>query len=174
MLQNRSEYYELPIKYDETVIRLLVQSPKRMYVYWDIADDTVKNFSENFFDYSNSTPVLRVINLTKNYFYEIPIDPFANNYYIDVEDENCNYRVELGRKHNNKFADIFISNQVTVPRSTPATFDVVDDEILFKNYICLDTKKMKINVPKYNLRQDYGDLPFGADFNNVSSMENLK
>ena len=174
MVLNKSEYYELPIKYDETVVRLLVQSPKRMYAYWDISDDTRKSFSKRFFNYENSTPVLRVINLTKNYFYEIEIDPFANNYYIDVEDGNCDYEVELGRKSNNSFADIYVSNKVTVPSHAPSAFSIDEDGILFKNYICLDNTKIKVKFPRYNLCQDYGDLPFGKEFENISSMENLK
>lgn len=161
MIHNKSEYYELPTKYDETVVRLLVQSPKRMFAYWDVSDKTINDFSRKFFDYSNSTPILRIINLSKNYFYDIPIDPYANNYYIDVEDEDCDYEVELGRIHNNKFANIFISNKVTVPNSVPNQFG--DDEVIFKNYICLDTKKMRLKQPRYDLRQAYGDLPFGID-----------
>ncbi|MBQ9267666.1 MAG: DUF4912 domain-containing protein [Clostridia bacterium] len=168
MLHNKSEYYELPIKYDETVVRLLVQSPKRMYVYWDISDQTIQEFSKKYFDYAKSTPILRIINLTKNYFYDIPIDPFANNYYIDVEDENCEYEVELGRTFHDKFADIYMSNHVTIPNSTPLPFENENEEILFKNYICLDTKKMRVNIPKQRLRQDYGDLPFGIE-DNISS-----
>ena len=66
MLHNKSEYYEFPTKYDETVVRLLVQSPKRMYAYWDISDKTINDFSKNFFDYSTSIPILRIINLSKN------------------------------------------------------------------------------------------------------------
>lgn len=161
MIHNKSEYYELPTKYDETVVRLLVQSPKRMFAYWDVSDETVDCFSKKYFDYSNSTPILRIINLSKNYFYDIPVDPYANNYYIDVEDENCDYKVELGRFHNNRFANIFISNKVTIPNSIPNQFE--DDEVIFKNYICLDTKKMRVKHPRYDLRQAYGDLPFGID-----------
>ena len=40
----KSEYYDLPIKYDQTLIRLLVQSPTRMYAYWEVSEDTIKNF----------------------------------------------------------------------------------------------------------------------------------
>lgn len=174
MVLNKSEYYELPIKYDETIVRLLVQSPKRMYAYWEVSNDKIKNFSEKFFDYNNCIPVLRVINITKNYFYEIEIDPYANNYYIDVEDENCNYRVELGRKFKNKFVDIYMSNQVTIPSDVPSSFNIGEDGILFKNYICLDNTKIKVKLPRYDLRQDYGDLPFGKDFENISSMEKIK
>ena len=78
----KSEYYELPNKYNQTIIRLLVQSPTRMFVYWEVSDETIKQFSNNSIDYSNCTPVLKITNITKNYSYTIPVDPFANNYYM--------------------------------------------------------------------------------------------
>lgn len=95
MYRPKSEYYELPTKYNETIVRLLVQSPTRMYAYWEVNEDTIKNLNV---DYNVCTPVLKITNLTKQYSYEIDIDPYANNYYIDVKDTNCNYKVELRKK----------------------------------------------------------------------------
>lgn len=172
MLHNKSEYYELPIKYDETVVRLLVQSPKRMYAYWDVSKETMSNFSKKHFDFCNSKPVLRVINVTKNYYYDIDIDPYSNNYYIDIKDENCVYKVELGRIYNNEFADIYVSNAVTVPPSHP-NLESAEEDVLFKNYIYLDSRKIKVKRPRYGFKQDYGELPFGID-DNISSLNNLK
>ena len=40
----KSEYYDLPTKYDKTTVKLLVQSPARMYTYWDVSDKTIKEF----------------------------------------------------------------------------------------------------------------------------------
>ena len=167
MLHNKSEYYELPTKYNETVVRLLLQSPKRIFAYWDICDETIQSFSKQHVDYSSCVPVLRIINLTHKYYYDIKIDPYANNYYIDIEDENCDYKVELARTNNNKFMSIYKSNSVTVPNSVP-NGAINDDEVMFKNYICLNSKKMRVKYPRHNLRQDYGDLPFGID-DNISS-----
>ena len=90
-----SEYYELPTKYNETVLRLLVQSPTRMYAYWEVNENSIKTFKV---DYNKCIPVLKVINLTMGYSYEIEIDPYATNYYIDVKDVNCSYKVELRKK----------------------------------------------------------------------------
>lgn len=95
MYRPKSEYYELPIKYDQTIVRLLVQSPTRMYAYWEVTDDTIKNLK---FNYNEYTPILKITNLTKDYSYEIKIDPYANNYYIEVNDVDCNYKVELRKK----------------------------------------------------------------------------
>ena len=99
----KSEYYDLPTKYDKTTVKLLVQSPTRMYTYWDVSDKTIKEFSSNNHDnYNNCIPFLRITNLSMNYSYEIQVDPFANNYYIDVKDTDCDYKVELIRKENGK------------------------------------------------------------------------
>ena len=91
----KSEYYELPNSYNHTVVRLLVQSPTRMFVYWEVSDDTIRSFNQKYHNYDDCIVVLKVTNLTRNYSYSIPVDPYANNYYIEVEDSGCNYQVEL-------------------------------------------------------------------------------
>ena len=91
----KSEYYELPKSYNRTVIRLLVQSPTRMFVYWEVSNETITEFNKKYRNYDDCIVVLKVTNLTHNYSYSIPVNPFANNYYIEVEDSGCNYQVEL-------------------------------------------------------------------------------
>lgn len=137
----KSEYYELPTKYNQTIIRLLVQSPTRMFVYWEVSDETVKLFSEKHTSYSDCTPVLKITNITKNYSYTIPVDPYANNYYIEVEDSGCDYKVELGRYSKSSFVNIFTSNQATVPSANPVSNSFDTDDILFANYLCISDKK---------------------------------
>ena len=95
MYRPKLEYYELPTKYNETIVRLLVQSPTRMYAYWEVDENYINNFKV---DYSACIPVLKITNLTMNYSYEVQIDPYATNYYIDVKDVNCEYKVELRKK----------------------------------------------------------------------------
>ena len=41
---------------------------------------------------------MKIFNLTKNYSFEVEINDFANSWYINVADANCDYKVELGRK----------------------------------------------------------------------------
>ena len=114
----KSEYYDLPTKYDKTTVKLLVQSPARMYTYWDVSDKTIKEFSSNNHDdYNSCIPFLRITNLSMNYSYEIRIDPFANNYYIDVKDTDCDYKVELIRKEKGKTFLVTSSNTTHIPRS---------------------------------------------------------
>lgn len=144
----KTEYYELPQKYNQTVIRLLVQSPTRMFAYWEVSDNTIKEFNKHHDNYSNCIAVLKVTNLTHNYSYSIPVSPFANNYYIDVEDSGCNYKVELGRIEKKNFINLYTSNIAMVPSSSPASsfeYAYQSDGVIFANYLCIgDFKKIKI------------------------------
>lgn len=169
----KSEYYDLPIKYDQTIIRLLVQSPKRMYAYWEVSDNTMKNFSYNLCNYADCTPALKITNVTKDYSYIIPIDPFANNYYIEVEDTGCEYKIELGRIKNNNFLNIYTSNNVTMPifSRTDINTNIADsDEVIFANYLCIADKK-KIRVFASKESRKYFQNQNHTDFENVTSSD---
>ena len=96
------EYYDLPYRYNETVVKILYQTPDTLFVYWDISDkdreNYVKEYGENFFNITR--PVLIIHNDTMNYSFEIPINDFANSWYLHINDSKCDYRVELGRRPN--------------------------------------------------------------------------
>ena len=96
------EYYDLPYRYNETVVKVLYQTPDTLFVYWDIADSDrenyIKQYGENFFNITR--PVLIVHNDSMNYSFEIPINDFANSWYLHINDSKCNYRIELGRRPN--------------------------------------------------------------------------
>ena len=101
------EYYDLPYRYNETIVKILYQTPDTLFVYWDISDkdreNYVKEYGENFFNITR--PVLIVHNDTMNYSFEIPINDFANSWYLHINDSKCNYRVELGRRPNHYNAE---------------------------------------------------------------------
>jgi len=96
------EYYDLPYRYNETLVKILYQTPDTLFVYWDIADSDrenyIKQYGENFFNITR--PVLIIHNDSMNYSFEIPINDFANSWYLHINDSKCNYRVELGRRPN--------------------------------------------------------------------------
>lgn len=98
------EYYDLPYRYNETIVTILAQTPKRLFVYWDVADSDrekyIKAFGEDFF--YKTYPVLLVHNVDMDYTYEVPINDFANSWYLDIQDSKTNYVVQLGRKFKNK------------------------------------------------------------------------
>ena len=146
------EYYDLPYRYNQTIIKLLAQTPKTLFVYWDISDEDQKNlvskFGDNFFE--KTKPVLIVNNLTKNYSFEVEINDFANSWYLNVADSDCIYKIELGRKYisnNNStekdYINITSSNNLKSP----------NDHILFntqKTVIFKNIKNNKIEEKKIN------------------------
>lgn len=97
------EYYDLPYRYNETVVKILYQTANTLFVYWDISDkdreNYIKQYGENFFNITR--PVLIIHNITMNYSFEVPIDDFANSWYLHINDSKCDYKVELGRRPNN-------------------------------------------------------------------------
>ena len=133
---NIIEYYDLPDRYDKTMVKLLFQTPKRLFVYWEISEADRKAFleknGEDFFE--NTIPYLVVKNKTKNYTFEIEINDYANSWYFDIPDSNSEYDVELIRKNkkSNISIPITTSNHLEVPNNK-ILFDQNRKEIFFKN-----------------------------------------
>jgi len=94
------EYYDLPYRYNQTIVKILAQTPKTLFVYWDISDKDRENYitqyGNDFFE--KTKPVLIINNKTMNYSFEIEINDFANCWYFNINDEKCEYSVELGRR----------------------------------------------------------------------------
>ena len=116
------EQYELPFRYNETIVKILYQTPNTLFVYWDISDkdreNYIKQFGEDFFNITY--PVLIVHNDTMNYSFEVNINDFANSWYLRVNDSKCHYRVELGRKLINHF-DVNKQEEITVDNAENIT-----------------------------------------------------
>lgn len=94
------EYYDLPYRYNETTVKILAQTPKKLFVYWDISDSDRQKYIETFGDdfFYKTYPVLLVYNQDKKYVKEVEINDFANSWYIDIDDPKTKYTIQLGRK----------------------------------------------------------------------------
>lgn len=121
---NLLEYYDLPYRYNQTVVKVLAQTPKTLFVYWDISDEDRKNYVKQYGeDFFNTTkPVLIIHNVTMNYTFEIEINDFANCWYFNINDEKCEYVVELGRRPKdnnisipNNYLYVTASNKIESP-----------------------------------------------------------
>lgn len=126
------EYYDLPYRYNQTVVKVLAQTPNTLFVYWDISDDDKNKYIEEYGEYffNNTKPVLIVHNLTMNYSFEIDINDFANSWYLNVADSNCDYKIELGRRPINEYITIN-NNYLYIANSND--IDAPNDHILFDN-----------------------------------------
>jgi len=156
------EYYDLPYRYNQTIVKLLFQTPKTLFVYWDITDEDRKNYQEqygeNFFE--DTKPVLVIHNETMNYSFEIEINDFANSWYFNIPNPNCKYVIELGRRPKNpnislpdNYLYITSSNQLASP----------NDRILFNNN---GGKVVYKNAKTHQLSE--------KDFGSITFMNNLK
>ena len=157
------EYYDLPYKYNKTVIKALAQNPNTLFVYWEISDEDVQSFKEKYGEnfFYTTRPVLIVHNLTDKYSFEIDINDFANNWYIHVNDTKCQYVIELGRRPKegevNHFPDNYLyvtsSNMIESPNDHVLFYDSEQfRQVRFKN---IHTNKYTTRVIKPFLKNMY-------------------
>ena len=136
-----SEYYDLPYTYNQTVVKILAQTPDILFVYWDISNEDrqkfIETYGENFFN--NTKPVLIITNTTMGYKFEVDINDFANSWYLQIQDAKCEYHIELGRRpisHEISIPDNYIyvasSNVIEIPNDH-ILFEKEQDMVYFKN-----------------------------------------
>ena len=146
------EYYDLPYRYNQTVVKILAQTPNVLFVYWDISDIDRENFINNYGNdfFNNTVPILLVINKTMNYSYEVEINDFANSWYLHVNDANCEYKVELGRrtKINSDYYHITTSNDLNMPNDH-ILFENIPDKVLFRNVKTQESIEKPITTIKF-------------------------
>ena len=147
------EYYDLPYKYNKTVIKALAQNPNTLFVYWEISDEDVKSlkekYGENIFDITR--PVLIIHNLTDKYSFEVDINDFANNWYIHVNDSKCQYVIELGRRQKDNFANNIPNNYLYITSSN--MIEAPNDHVLFYDSEQIREVRFKnIHTNKYTSR----------------------
>lgn len=118
------EYYDLPYRYNQTIVKVLAQTPTNLFIYWDISDKDRKNFEKQYGDnfFETTRPILIVHNNSLNYSFEVAINDFANSWYLHVADSKCDYKIELGRRpiiKNEKLTSDYIyittSNEIESP-----------------------------------------------------------
>ncbi len=136
-----SEYYDLPFTYNQTVVKILAQTPEILFVYWDISEEDrkkyVEEYGENFFN--ETKPVLIITNKTMGYTFEVDINDFANSWYLHVNDAKCEYHIELGRRpisYNvqlpNNYLYVASSNVIEAPNNH-ILFEKSQNMVYYKN-----------------------------------------
>ncbi len=173
------EYYDLPYKYNKTIVKILAQTPETLFVYWEISDNDKNTFLEKYGDnfFETSIPILKVTNKTKNYTFELEINDFANCWYLHVNDAKCDYEIELDRKFNNsnsKYIHISSSNNIELPNNH-ILFDQNLSSVKFRNVktnkiIDVDVKKSLQKI--YNIKNLYKLLYTKEELDNFSNFSN--
>jgi len=185
------EYYDLPYRYNQTVVKILAQTPNTLFVYWDISDrdreNYIKEFGESFFE--ATFPVLIVHNRTMNYSFEIQINDFANSWYFNINDAKCDYEIELGRRKKeqtsinlpNNYKYIASSNRIEAPNNH-ILFDKNQKNLFFRNVktnatICKDVSKLEfMNYAGriYNIYDMYKEIYKHEELNNLEQMSSSR
>ena len=88
---------ELPSSYGETRIIMHIRDPHWAWCYWEFSEVERKMLEERLgaFEYAHTEMVLRILNDTMGYFFDIKLTDDADNWYVCLNDANCDYRAVL-------------------------------------------------------------------------------
>jgi hypothetical protein len=127
---------ELPSRYEQDKMSLMVRDPWWLYTYWELKQATVERLKSELKDeFYKAKRVLRVYDVTDiifnglnaNRFFDIEIHEFANNWYIDAAGPGRSWCVDLAlRLSNGRFITILRSNVVQSPPDGPSS--ITDEE----------------------------------------------
>lgn len=151
------EYYDLPYRYNQTIVKVLAQTPTNLFIYWDIADKDRKTFEKQYGDnfFETTRPILIVHNNTLGYSFEVEINDFANSWYLHVVDSKCDYKIELGRRPIKK-TEIFDTDYIHV--TTSNEIESPNDCILFdKNQKMVYFRNVKTGI---QTKKDISSISF--------------
>ena len=127
---------ELPSSYDQDKIILQVRDPRWLHAYWELRNQTTEGLKKKLGDdFYRAKKVLRVYDVTNiifdgsnaNNFFDIPVNDFANNWYIDTAGPGRSWCVDLGLiLANGTFITVLRSNVVGTPLDGPSW--ITDEE----------------------------------------------
>ncbi|MGA2774525.1 MAG: DUF4912 domain-containing protein [Candidatus Omnitrophota bacterium] len=134
---------ELPFKYGQDKITLMVRDPSWLYVWWEVKDSTVAGFETKFKDiFWQAKKVLRVYDVTDinfngrnaHRYFDIEVGTFIGNWFIEIGGSGRSWCVDLGLLFpDGRFVTILRSNTVATPPDGPS--DVLDEEWMIPDYM---------------------------------------
>lgn len=95
-----------------------------------------------------------------NYTYEIPINDFANSWYLDINDPKCKYTVQLGRKFKE------------IPKFAQETINIIEEEkINIKNDYIEIVSSNTLEAPNDRVLFEKLELNKTITYRNVKTKE---
>ena len=165
-------------------MKLLAQTPNTLFVYWEVSDSDIENFKKSYGNdfFTKTKPILIVHNITLNKSYEVEINDFANCWYLNTENSDCKFDIELGRKFmepptesddNSIETDYFYiatSNDIQSPNDH-ILFEKLKEFVIFRNVS--NDNIIKKNIKSFKFLRDiykfYKDMYDDEILNNPSS-----
>ncbi len=109
---------KLPVLPDQNRIRLLMQTPTRLFLYWTVNGDPYQKFASAFAG-GYPTLVVRLIDEDTGRIEQHQIGA-EGSWWFDVESDTL-YRAEIGLVAENRpFVRVMFSNEVETPRRSPS------------------------------------------------------
>ncbi|MCY6957810.1 DUF4912 domain-containing protein [Clostridium brassicae] len=133
--------------YDKSSIVLMVQNPYTVFCYYNISDVDIRSIEDIYGknSWETSKPILKVYEICDNTEKEIStiyLDPFADNWYINLNKDDISVKVEIGRILESKDEiTLAVSNVVKTPRGKESE----NTQVLY-----LDTSLWKTSTKIYN------------------------
>lgn len=135
---------DLPAGYGKDRIVLMVRDPYWLHCYWELTRHAIQRAEAALGEeWHAARPALRLLDVShpgvtsgsERIVRDIIIHGGCNNWYIDVADPPCSFRVDIGYlTRGGRFYALARSNVVTTPRA--GVSDVIDE-----NWSDLDPKK---------------------------------
>ncbi|MDD4953580.1 MAG: DUF4912 domain-containing protein [Candidatus Omnitrophica bacterium] len=132
----RATPQDLPYQYGRDKIVLQVRDCRWLYSYWELGDTTLGKLKNEFRDdFYKAKRVLRVYDVSNINFdgrnahrhFDITVDDYANNWYIDTAGPGKSWCVDLGLLFaDGRFVTILRSNVVQTPLEGPSW--ITDEE----------------------------------------------
>jgi hypothetical protein len=121
---------DLPYQYDRDRIVLQVRDPHWIHAYWEVRSPTYGRFKNELGDdFYKAKRVLRVYDISQiifngnnaHRFFDIEINDYSNNWYIDTQGPGRSWCVDLGLQlPDGSFITIIRSNTVQTPLEGPS------------------------------------------------------
>ncbi len=117
----------LPRNYGDTKIIILPRDPMWMFAYWEVSPGTFSELKKKLGEqsYNSSKWTLRIYDVTgvtfngsnQHKYFDISIDYWAENWYINVREANRAWCVDIGIvTPDGKFITVARSNVIIMPR----------------------------------------------------------
>jgi hypothetical protein len=135
---------DLPAGYGKDRIVVMVRDPYWLHAYWELTRGAIQRAEAALGqEWHTARPILRLLdvsshdttNFSESILRDIDIHGGCNNWYIDVGNPPCSFRVDIGYlARSGRFYVLARSNVVTTPRA--GVSDVIDE-----NWSDLDSRK---------------------------------
>ena len=135
---------DLPAGYGKDRIVVMVRDPYWLHCYWELTRQAIQRAEAALGqDWHASKPILRILDVSsrgpngagEKAVRDIDIHGGCNNWYIDVNNPPCSFRIDIGYlSRSGRFYVLARSNVVSTPRA--GVSDVLD-----QNWADIDAKK---------------------------------